>query len=200
MARGIALRMLAAKQPVRVIGRDGTRTRELVEFLGPGAEGRYFGDPIGGKIVFLAVPYQEAWKVVAEYGDGLAGKIVVDISNPVEVSTFERLTTEPGTSAAEELAELLRDRAEVVKAFNTVFPKTLETGTVAGVPVDVFIAGDSEKAKTEISALVTASGLRAIDVGPLRRARELETMMLLIMRLQVNHRHFDWDTALKILP
>jgi predicted dinucleotide-binding enzyme len=73
---------------------------------------------------------------------------------------------------------------------------------VAGLPLDVFIAGDSEQAKVKVSAVVAASGLRPIDVGPLRRARELEAMMLLVMGLQAspNQDNFNWDTSLKLLP
>ena len=97
---------------------------------------------------------------------------------------------------------MLAGRAEVVKAFNTTFAKTLLAGNVAGQPLDVFIAGDSEEAKEKVSALVAGSGMRPIDTGPLRWARELEAFMLLVMALQTNpeHQHFNWDTALKILP
>lgn len=115
---------------------------------------------------------------------------------------FDRLTVPSGTSCAEEVAELLPDGAPVVKAFNTCFAGPLEEGSVASVPLDVFIAGDSEEAKARISAVVAASGLRPIDAGPLRRARELEAFMLLVMGLQVNPEHprFNWNTALKIIP
>lgn len=202
MAQGIAVRMLHAGHPVQIFGRNGDQTRDLVESLGPGASGGHAGNPIDGSIVFLAVPYKETKNLIAEYGEGLNGKIVVDISNPVDVASFDRMATPSGTSAAEETAALLHGQAQVVKAFNTTFAKTLVDGKVAGQPLDVFIAGDSEEAKRSISALVAGSGLRPIDVGPLRRARELEAIMLLIMGLQVNPEHdrFNWDTALKILP
>lgn len=201
MARGIALRMLQARQPVQIVGRNKIQTDELVEALGAGATGAAEDAQVEGSIVFLAVPFAEAKKVVARSAESFKGKVLVDISNPVDPATFDRLTVAPGSSAAEEIAALAPD-AEVVKAFNTCFASTLEKGTVAGVPLDVFLAGDSETAKRKVSALVAGSGLRPIDVGPLRRARELEAIMLLIMGLQVNpeHRTFNWDTALKLLP
>ncbi|WP_171059370.1 NADPH-dependent F420 reductase [Arthrobacter crystallopoietes] len=202
MARGIAVRMLQGNHKVRILGRNGNQTRELVESLGPGATGAYAGSAIESPVVVLAIPHRETKTAILEYGSGLDGKTVVDISNPIDYTTFDRLTTAPGISAAEETASFLEGRADVVKAFNTVFPKTLETGTVAGQPLDVFIAGDSETAKRKISALTAESGMRPIDAGPLRRARELEAFMLLVMGLQVNpeHERFNWDTALKILP
>ncbi|UNK44270.1 NADPH-dependent F420 reductase [Arthrobacter sulfonylureivorans] len=201
MARGIATRLLAGRHDVRIIGRNDSQMRDLIESLGPGASGAYMGSPITSNVVILAVPHGATREVLLEYGDGFDGKVVVDISNPVDYTTMDRLTTSPGSSAAEETATMLEGRAEVVKAFNTTFPKTLVVGTVAGQPLDVFIAGDSEAAKEKVSAAVARSGMRPIDVGPLRWARELEAFMLLIMALQVNpeHEHFNWDTALKLL-
>jgi predicted dinucleotide-binding enzyme len=202
MARGIATRMLHGRNNVRIISRNDSQMRDLVESLGAGATGAYMGSPLTSNVVILAIPHAATREVILEYSDGLDGKVIVDISNPVDYATMDRLTTEPGSSAAEETAAMLAGRAEVVKAFNTTFAKTLATGSVAGLPLDVFIAGDSESAKAKVSALVAGSGMRPIDTGPLRWARELEAFMLLITALQVNpeHEHFDWDTALKILP
>ncbi|MFJ6003795.1 NADPH-dependent F420 reductase [Arthrobacter sp. NPDC092385] len=202
MARGIAIRMLHARCQVKILGRNGLQTRALVEELGPGVQGGFPGEPIEGHVVVLAVPYADVKEVILEYGSGLDGKIVVDISNPVDVAGFDRLLTPPGISSGEQTAELLGGGADVVKAFNTVFAATLHEGRVAGEPLDVFLAGDSEDAKAAVGRLVAASGMRPVDVGPLRRARELEATMLLVMGLQVGdaHPHFNWNTALKILP
>ncbi len=202
MARAIAVRMLQARHSVQILGRDGTKTRDLVGDLGAGVTGGGEGAVIEGGIVFLAVPYEEAVNAVIVYGEALDGKVVVDISNPVDLATFDAMRTPAGTSAAEQVALHVSDGAFVVKAFNTCFAATLEAGSVAGQALDVFIAGDSQEAKRKVSAVVAASGLRPIDVGPLRRARELEALMLLIMGLQVNPNleNFDWDTAVKLLP
>jgi predicted dinucleotide-binding enzyme len=202
MARALATAMLRGSNPVQILGRDGSQTRALVESLGPGATGGVIGAGITGAIVFLAIPHKEVHNAILEIGDSLDGRVVVDISNPVDVSNFDRLTTEPGTSAAEETARLLEGRADVVKAFNTTFSSTLEDGKVDGQHLDVFIAGDSEQAKEKVSAVAASAGLRPIDVGPLRRARELEAIMLVVMGLQVSpeHQHFNWDTALRIFP
>jgi len=202
MARSIAVRMIAARHSVQILGRNGEKTRELVEFLGAGAQGGGEEAIVEGGIVFLAVPFSEAKKSVLFYGDSLAGRVVVDISNPVDLATFDRLLVPAGTSAAEQLEVHASPEAFVVKAFNTCLAKPLEAGSVAGIPLDVFIAGDSEAAKLKVSAVVAASGLRPIDVGPLRRARELEAIMLLVMGLQVSpdHENFNWDTSLNLLP
>ncbi|MFJ6416061.1 NADPH-dependent F420 reductase [Paeniglutamicibacter sp. NPDC091659] len=202
MARSIAVRMIKGRHSVLILGRNEGKTRDLVEFLGAGAHGGSEGSSLEGDLVFLAVPFEEGKKAVSAYGDALAGKVVVDISNPVDLASFDRLLVPEGTSAAESIALLAGPTTSVVKAFNTCLAKPLEAGSVAGLPLDVFIAGDSENAKAKVSAVVANSGLRPIDVGPLRRARQLEAMMLLVMGLQVNpeHENFNWDTSLKILP
>ncbi len=147
-----------------------------VEAAGPGAQLR-------GEVVILAVYYPGDIEIVREQGDGLAGKVVVDISNPLN-QTFDALATAPGTSAAEEVAASAPAGARVVKAFNTTFAGTLVEGQVAGQPLDVFIAGDDEEAKETVAQLVRDGGLRAIDVGPLERARQLEGLGFIGITLQ----------------
>jgi predicted dinucleotide-binding enzyme len=202
MARALGVRMIHARKSVQIVGRNTIKTEELVELLGAGATAAAPGDALEGSIVVLAVSHDAAKKVVSAYSSQLAGKVVVHISNTVDPASFDRLTVPTGTSGAEEVAEQLPDGASAVKAFNTCFAGPLEQGAVGSVPLDVFIAGDSEDAKARVSAVVAASGLRPIDVGPLRRARELEAFMLVVMGLQVDPEHprFNWDTALKILP
>lgn len=72
----------------------------------------------------------------------------------------------------------------MVKAFNTTFAGTLIEGSVAGQRLDVFLASDDAEAKASVAALVEAGGLVATDVGPLRRARQLEGLALLGITLQ----------------
>ena len=147
-----------------------------VEAAGPTSELR-------GEVVVFAVYYPGALELARELGDRLAGKVVVDISNPLN-QTFDALATPPGTSAAEEVAATVPTGTRVVKAFNTTFSGTLVEGQVAGEPLDVLIAGNDEEAKETVAQLVRDGGLRAIDVGPLERARELEGLGFLGITLQ----------------
>ena len=135
-------------------------------------------------MVVLAIWYEPARSAVEQYGDQLDGKVIVDITNPVDVESFDGLVTPADSSAAEELAKLAPDGAQVVKAFNTTFAGTLVEGEVAGQPLDVFIAGDDADAKKTVASLARAGGLNPIDTGPLRRARELERLGFLHMALQ----------------
>ena len=144
--------------------------------------GESSGAPIADELVVLAVYYPDARSIVEQYAEGLSGKTVVDITNPVN-ETYDALVTPPDGSAAQELAKAAPG-ARVVKAFNTTFARTLTQGAVAGQPLDVLIAGDDENAKRQLAQLVESSGLRPIDVGPLHRARELEALGLLHITLQ----------------
>ncbi len=138
--------------------------------------------PIEGDVVVLAVYYPDARQAVEQYRDQLAGKAVVDITNPVNDS-FDGLVVPPDGSAARELSELAPD-AHFVKAFNTTFANTLTQGQVAGQPLDVLIAGDDAQAKDAVETLAADGGLNPIDVGGLERARELEALGLLHMTVQ----------------
>src|ERR671927_1791151 len=189
MGRGIGHRLVAGGHEVTIVDRDpeeaGRLAEELraaaqggatVEAAGPGAELR-------GEVVILAVYYPGSLELARELGERLAGKVVVDIANPLK-RTFDGLATAPGTSAAEEVAATMPAGTRVVKAFNATFSGTLVKGQVAGQPLDVLIAGDDEEAKEPVAQLVRDGGLRAIDVGPLERAKQLEGLGFLGITLQ----------------
>jgi len=138
--------------------------------------------PVTGDVVILAVYYQAVREVLAQRGDQLAGKVVVDITNPVNVETFDGLTVPADSSAAAEIAAALPS-SKVLKAFNTTFATSLGSGKVGSEPTTVLIAGDDADAKALLTGIVTAAGLRAVDAGGLKRARELEALGFLQITL-----------------
>ena len=131
--------------------------------------------PVTGEIVILAVPYPAVAEVLTTRGDSLAGKVVVDITNPLDFQTFDSLTVAADSSATAEIAAALPD-SRVLKAFNTTFAATLAAGTVGPSTTTVLIAGDDAEAKSLLAHVIRAGGLSAIDAGSLRRARELEAI------------------------
>lgn len=205
MARGIATRALSGGHAVTLTAKDQAKAIELAEQLEAAAVGAASVTTAESKsavadadIVVLAVPYAAAGEIVAGYGTQLDGKIVIDISNPVNAS-FDGLTVEPGTSAAEEIAKLAAPGARIVKAFNTTFAGTLVSGQVDGIPLDVFIAGDDDDARKQVAALVESGGLHPVDVGALRSARGLEGFQLLHMALQLSGGGHGWMSTIKIV-
>jgi NADPH-dependent F420 reductase len=150
-----------------------------------------------GDVVVLAVWYGTNIEIARQLGTKLAGKVVVDIANPLN-STYDGLATAPDSSSAEDLAKAVSAGAKVVKAFNTTFAGTLLAGQVVGQPLDVFIAGDDADAKAKVAQLATDGGLRAIDAGALHRSRQIEAMQLLHITLQ-GALGTNWGSAVKIL-
>jgi 8-hydroxy-5-deazaflavin:NADPH oxidoreductase len=184
MGRGIGTRAVAGGHQVEILDRDPAEAQQLAKDLGGSATALDPGAPVGGEVVVFAVYYPGIKDAVEQYADQLAGKVVVDITNPVDTQTWDRLATPPGTSSAEEVQRLVPQGTPVVKAFNTTFAPTLVAGEVAGQQLDVLIAGDDETAKRTVSQLASDGGLRPIDVGPLNRARQLEQLGFLHISLQ----------------
>ena len=131
MARAIGARAVEGGNAVEVIGRDQAKAEDLAAALGGGATAGTFGTAPAGDIVILALPYAGAAQVLAQYGDALAGKVVIDISNTFNADATG-LVTPDGTSGAQEIAKAVPASAHVVKAFNTVFGHVLAQGAPAG--------------------------------------------------------------------
>ncbi|HEY5223031.1 MAG TPA: NAD(P)-binding domain-containing protein [Microbacteriaceae bacterium] len=178
MARAIAARAVVGGNAVEVIGRDAAKAKALAATLGGGATAGTFGTVPAGDIVVLAVPYTSAVPIVAQYGEALAGKVIIDISNTFNADATG-LVIPDGTSGAQEIAKAVPASAHVVKAFNTVFGHVLAQGH----PLDVFFAGDDAQAKASVLAFIESLGLRPLDVGGLEMARWLEGAGPLLMGL-----------------
>jgi NADPH-dependent F420 reductase len=167
-------------QAIAAVAGKGGHT---VQLLGSGDA----DTPVTGDVVVLAVPYPALQEVVTQRGEQLAGKVVVDITNPLNFETFDSLVVAAdGSSAAEVAAALPQSR--VLKAFNTTFAATLAAGIVGPLTTTVLIAGDDSDAKSTLAGIVTSGGLKAIDAGSLSRARELEALGFLQLTLAINEK------------
>ena len=178
MARTIGTLAVAGGNTVEVIGRDPSKATELAKDLGDNATTGEFGAVPAGDIVIVALLYASVVPVVAQYGNALAGKVIVDICNPFN-SAGDGLAIPDGTSITQEVSNAAPDNASVVKAFNTVFQVVLAKGQ----PLDVFIAGDDRGAKAGVSEFIESLGLRPLDVGGVNMAHYLEGMGLVAVGL-----------------
>lgn len=197
MARAIATRVLAGGGSVQVLGEEAADAARLAEELGGPVTAGAAGEDLTGDVVVLAVPYAAAVPLVTQYGDRLDGKVLVDITNPVNQATFAGLVTPPGISAAEEIAAAAPG-ARVVKAFNTTFAGPLSEGHVGGQALDVLLAGDDPAARAAVARIVRGGGMRPVDVGDLTRARALEWLGLLHITMQFA-RGTNFGTAIKVI-
>jgi predicted dinucleotide-binding enzyme len=192
MARTIGALAVAGGNTVEVIGRDQSKAAELAKALGGRTTTGEFGAVPAGDIVIVALGYANVVPVVAQYGNALAGKVIVDICNPVN-SAGDGLAIPDGTSIAQNVAGAAPASASVVKAFNTTFGAVLAKGQ----PLDVFIAGDDERAKAGVAEFVKTLKLRPLDVGGLTMAHYLEGTGLVMIGL-AQHGVGNFDFALGV--
>ncbi|WP_410622859.1 NADPH-dependent F420 reductase [Amycolatopsis sp. cmx-8-4] len=193
MARAIGARAVEGGHAVEVIGRDAVKAKEVAAALG--ASAGTFGATPAGDLVILAVPHAGGVPVVTQYGEALAGKVIVDISNTFAGPDDTALVTPEGSSGAQEIAEAAPASAHVVKAFNTVFGHVLARGG----PLDVVVAGDDAGAKASVAAFVESLGLRPLDAGGLAMAHWLEGAGLLLTGLARSGAGFDVALGVTIL-
>jgi len=173
-ARGLATWAVAAGHNVTIVGFNREQAEELVKKIGS-ARAAGPRDPLPDNVIFLAMPYSCVLDARDFYGKQLSGKIVVDVTTPMDLNTFEPIHPEAG-SAADEIVKA-GIGARVVKAFHPRFAGTFVRQQDSDQETsDVFVAGDDLEAKSVVMQLFEQSGLRPIDVGHMSRAREVEAM------------------------
>jgi predicted dinucleotide-binding enzyme len=190
MARAIGALAVPGGNTVEVIGRDRSKAADLATTLGGSTTTGEFGAAPAGDIVIVALRYADVVPVITQYGNALADKVIVDISNPFNADA-DGLALPADTSIAQEVAKAAPAGARVVKAFNTVFGHVLEKGRT----LDVFMAGDDAQAKARVSEFIASLGLRPLDVGGLTMAHWLEGTGLVLMGL-ARHGLDNFDVAL----
>ena len=201
MGKGIVRRLTAAGHDVLVADHTpGTAARTAAD-SSAGQVGRATAveerEALGADIVILALWYPATVDYARANSGPLAGKIVIDIANPLD-DTYTGLIVPPSTSAAEELAKAI-PASHVVKAFNTTPAPTLARAEVDGAALDVFVAADDADAKAVVLALLEGSALRPLDAGALANARLLER--LTAFGIELGQRYgLGFDFGLKYLP
>jgi predicted dinucleotide-binding enzyme len=186
MATAIGTRAANHGHTIEFMSRNTAKAQALADEIGNGATVGTFGAKPSGDIVVLAVLYAGAVDVVTQYGEALAGKTVVDISNPFNADASGLVTT-PGNSAAQQIAAATPESTHVVKALNSIFGHVLAQGK----PLDAFLAGDSAEAKARVTAFLESLDLRPLDAGGLAMAYALEWAGILLMGLARSGGGFD---------
>ena len=154
-----------AGHQTRAVGKDPKGVREVGAF---------------GEVLILAVPWPAQEDALRELGENANGKVLVDVSNALTADM--QLALGHTTSAAEELQKKARG-TKVVKAFNTVFAQTMDSGRAKDQQISAFIAGDDEAAKGKVLQLARDIGFDAVDAGPLKNARWIEALGYLNIQL-----------------
>ena len=152
----------------QAIGKNFAEAGNNVQYYGSKDIAEHLGD-----IVVMAVPYPALAALAKQYQAELAGKIVVDITNPLNYDTWDELVVPADSSAAQQLQKLLPE-SKVLKAFNTTFAATLQSGKIGELPTTVLVAGDDEDAKAAFKSALASSALQVLNAGKLKQAREME--------------------------
>jgi 8-hydroxy-5-deazaflavin:NADPH oxidoreductase len=194
MATAIGTRAAKHGHTVEIMSRNTAKARALAEQIGNGATVGTFGATPAGDIVILAVLYAGAVEAVEHYGDALAGKILIDITNPFNDDASGVVTT-PGNSISQQIAAATPDDAHVVKAFNSIFSGVM----AADKPLDVFFAGNNAEAKARVAAFLESLDMRPLDAGGLAMTYALEWAGILLVGLANNGAGFDIALGAKAL-
>ena len=133
-----------------------------------------------GEVIILAVPHENANNAIESIRPYADGKVVIDVINAV--GSKGDLGISCATSSGEEAQKKL-PKSHVVKAFNTVFAKNQSKGKVGKEQIAAFIAGDDLKSKKTVAQLTYDLGFDPVDCGPLKAARYLEAMGMMIINL-----------------
>ena len=136
----------------------------------------------GADVVFLATPFGANEAALTPIADALAGKVLVDCTNPVGPGLSHGLKSERSGS---ELVQALVPKASVVKAFTIYGFENFEDSTYPdyNVKAAMLFCGDDAGAKARVGALITDCGFEPVDVGGLVQALHLEHMTLMWVRM-----------------
>jgi NADPH-dependent F420 reductase len=178
---GVRLAAMFAKAGRRVVigSRDPRRAEKIVEELGiPRLLAGTYEDAASAPAVLPALFLREELiQHLEALRPHLAGKLLIDISNPFNDDYSDFLTPWDGSSA--ELLQQHFPETRIVGAFKNVWWEVFDQPLFDGVPSDVLVTGDDEAAKEEFLDLVAGTPFRYLDAGPLRNSRTVERLTLL---------------------
>lgn len=126
-------------------------------------------------LVVLSVPYSAHESTLEGVKDYLAGKVLVDLTVPLQPPKVRTVHVPPGKSAALEAQALVGPDVRVVAAFQNVSAEHLRDPHHV-VDCDVLVCGDDAAAKEEVFKLVEATGMKAVNAGPLANAVAVEAL------------------------
>lgn len=202
VGRALGQAFLTLGHEVRMGSRDA-RNEKAVGWAaesGPAASAGTFADAAAfGEVVVLA-NLGVANESVIGLADpsNLAGKLVIDATNPLDFSGGMPPKLATGTDdSGGELVQRLAPDAKVVKAFNTVGHGLMFRPELPGGPPDMFVCGEDAEAKQEVARLLEDFGWGTVDVGGIESSRYLEGMCLVwvLHAMDIG----SWDHAFKLL-
>ena len=191
---GLALRWAHAGYAVIIGSRGEARARTTAEAINEqlGREGLVHGtsNPDAARacdIAVLTVPYSAHRVTLESVKDALAGKILVDVTVPLNPEKRRRVYLPPGGSAGAEAQALLGEEVKVVSAFQNIGFGHLP-GLDEPVNCDVLVTGNDKDAKQQVITLAKAIHMDAFDAGPIENAVVAEALVSVLININVKHK------------
>ncbi|MEZ2445646.1 NADPH-dependent F420 reductase [Chitinophaga sp. RCC_12] len=170
----VARHLLKAGHPVILANSSGGNAlNEIVRSLGPGATAGTIQETAQADIVLLSLPWSEV-PTLTKITDW-NGRVVIDATNHFITYAPEFKVQDLGDKASSEVVASLLPGARIVKAFNTIFYKTLaEDPNIAGGHRVLFVSGNDLEAKSEVKSVIASLGFAPIDLGNLHEGSKLQ--------------------------
>jgi len=183
MGSRLAAMFALAGRKVVLGSRDSTRAAAIVEELGiPTLRAGCNGEALDAPVVLPAVFIRDGlFDLLDRHCRRLAGKLLIDISNPFN-EDYSDFLTPWDTSGAEELQRQF-PQARVVGAFKNVFSEVFDHPQFGESLSDVLITGDDAQAKARFLELAHGTPFRYLDAGPLIHSRTVERLTFITSRL-----------------
>ena len=191
---GLALRWAHAGYVVIIGSREAARAQAtaeaLSEQLGHASVMRGMSNLDAARacdIAVLSVPYSAHRATLESIKDALAGKILVDVTVPLNPEKRRKVSLPPGGSAGAEAQALLGDAVKVVSAFQNIgFGHLGDIGTP--IECDVLVTGNDRDAKQQVILLAHAMSMEAFDAGPIENAVVAEALASVLININVKHK------------
>lgn len=191
---GLALRWAHAGYAVIVGSRSAARAQAVAEAV---SEKLGHAGVVRGQsnldaaracdIAVLSVPYSAHRATLESVKDALVGKILVDVTVPLNPEKRRRVHLPPGGSAGAEAQALFGDAVKVVSAFQNIGFSRLEE-LDAPIDCDVLVTGNDRDAKQQVITLARAIGVRAFDAGPIENAVVAESLVSALININIRHK------------
>jgi predicted dinucleotide-binding enzyme len=192
MGMGLARQLGKAGYKVTLGSRDPVKAKSIADSISGGVKGGSIIEAIdSSEIIIPALKYPLVLDVLKDHRESLDNKIVLDISNPVEIEI------DKNTSTGEEIAKVIPNSV-VVKGFNTVFSSILKSSPQFGnQKANLFICGNESESKSILMEIGRVLGYEPIDIGPLKAARYLEALTL--FQIYLGEVLNNWEITFKLL-
>lgn len=166
---------------VKIGSRTPEKLKEWVEKNGKRASAGTFAEAAGfGDALVLATLWTGTADAISMAGEGnFAGKIVIDVTNPLDFSSMPPKLMISGTDSAGETVQRMLPNSKIVKAFNTLGNPSMVHPDFPGGRPTMFICGNDEGAKKFVYDTAFAFGHEPVDIGDIEGSRLLESLAML---------------------